>query len=157
MAKPVRIMVNGQHREAHSRPGLTLLRFLRGELGLTGTRQGCESGNCGACTVLLDGVAVQSCQLTLAAAEGAEVQTIEALRATPDGGEVAKALTRTRAAQCGYCLPGIVASAVASLRADGAQADLRAALERNICRCGTQHRILSALEAARRDAGAVDE
>jgi aerobic-type carbon monoxide dehydrogenase small subunit (CoxS/CutS family) len=99
--------------------------------------------------VLLDGAAVQACQFTVSALDGAEVETIEALREAPDGNRVVGALTRAQAAQCGYCLPGIVVSAVGALRAE---ADPRGALGRNICRCGTHHRILAGLDALSRQA-----
>lgn len=152
----LQITVNGRVHDVQPRPGQTLLSFLRTGLGLTGTKQGCESGSCGACTVVLDGVAVQSCQLSLRAAEGAEVETIEGLTETPDGAAVTQALIAAQAAQCGYCLPGIVANAVAEVRQSGPQADMRRALARNLCRCGTQHRILTALDRASKDLGQGD-
>lgn len=149
----VAITVNGEPHEAQSGHGLTLLSYLRGELGLKGARQGCDQGGCGACTVVLDGVAVQSCQLSLSAVDGGSVETIEGLRTASDGAAVVQALTEVGAAQCGYCLSGIIASAVAAMRRQERQTDLRSVLERNICRCGTQHRILRALERARYGAG----
>jgi|SRR6056297_1872487 aerobic-type carbon monoxide dehydrogenase small subunit (CoxS/CutS family) len=148
-AAPVTLTVNGQTCSALPEPGMSLLLYLRNGLGLTGAKIGCGTGNCGACTVLLDGVATQACQVTLAAAQGARVQTIEAVAADGAGARVAAALVAHGAAQCGYCLPGIVVSATAALDRDGAETDLAAALSRNLCRCGTQHRILGALEQVR--------
>ncbi|WP_224816089.1 (2Fe-2S)-binding protein [Hasllibacter sp. MH4015] len=137
--KTIRLNVNGATREATPRDGLSLLLYLRGELGLTGAKQGCGSGDCGACTVLVDGTATKSCITTLAAVEGADIQTIEALSATPRGAVLTRALIAEGAAQCGYCLPGIVAAAL------GSDAPDATTLDRNICRCGTHHRILAAL------------
>ena len=139
----VRFTVNGQACTATPRPGLTLLGQLRGPLGLTGAKLGCAAGACGACTVVMDGVAVQSCQVPLSAVEGATVQTVEGLRETPLGRRVTEELIAAGAAQCGYCLPGIVASATAAFAAG--EATPEAALERNLCRCGTHLRILTAL------------
>lgn len=94
---------------------------------------------------MLDGTAAQSCQIPLTALEGVEVQTVEAVVCDQPGTSIAAALIDAGAAQCGYCLPGIVVAATAALSRDGATTDLEAALARNLCRCGTHHRILSAL------------
>lgn len=137
-ARAIRLSVNGVAREAVPREGLSLLLYLRNQLGLSGVKQGCSGGGCGACTVLVDGTPQQSCLMPLAGAEGADVQTAEALAKTERGATVTRALSDEGAAQCGYCLPGIVAAAMGT-------GPIQEALSRNICRCGTQHRILKAL------------
>ena len=139
------LTVNGSlvHTDATSHSNL--LGFLRTELRLTGTKTGCESGNCGACTVLVDGTAMQSCQLSVAAADKSKVETIENIVQTPLGNQIATALMRHDAAQCGYCLPGIVVSAYAEILT-ATRPDPVNALQRNLCRCGTHSRILTALK-----------
>lgn len=144
-APDVAFTVNGSACSAAPRAGLSLLGHLRGPLGLIGTKTGCGTGDCGACTVVMDGVAVQSCQVPMAALEGVEVQTIETLVQHAPGKAIAGALIAAGAAQCGYCLPGIVASACAALAREGTEVDFDAALSRNLCRCGTHHRIRWAL------------
>lgn len=126
--------------KAHS----SLLGFLRNELRLTGTKQGCSMGNCGACSVLIDGVAVQSCQIGLVAAAGTQVKTVESIVQTRLGSKIANTLTHHDAAQCGYCLPGIVVAAYGGFL-DVEKPNPVDILQRNICRCGTQFRILAAL------------
>jgi nicotinate dehydrogenase subunit A len=143
------LTINGTAFEAKARPGLSLLGYVRTQLGLTGAKSGCGTGDCGACTMLVNGTAMQACQLSLSAVDGAEVRTIEAIITEEPGASVAAALIREGAAQCGYCLPGIVAAASAALARDGAHTDLSKALEGNLCRCGTHHRILSALTRVR--------
>src|SRR5262245_19747257 len=105
---PVSINVNGQARGATAEPGLILVDFLRGNLGLTGTKVGCETGQCGACTVLLDGVSVKSCAVLAAQADGHEVTTIEGL--APDGAytPLQASLWEMHAVQCGFCTPAMV-------------------------------------------------
>jgi aerobic-type carbon monoxide dehydrogenase small subunit (CoxS/CutS family) len=141
----VAFTVNGATCTAQPRPGLTLLGHLRGEMGLTGTKVGCASGACGACTVLIDGVAVQSCQVPIPSLEGSAVQTVEALVQTEQGHVIADALITAGAAQCGYCLPGIVTATCAAVAQQGADFKIDEALSRNLCRCGTHRRIVDAL------------
>ena len=142
------IEVNGVERSVEAAPETPLLYVLRNDLGLPGTRFGCGSGQCGACFVLVDGRAMASCDLPVSFASGKEVTTIEGL-----GGEhpVQKALERHQAAQCGYCMSGIVMSAVALLsqvKSPSAE-QVKQALDKNLCRCGSHNRVVKAILDAR--------
>jgi aerobic-type carbon monoxide dehydrogenase small subunit (CoxS/CutS family) len=146
----MQLLVNGETREVEVGAERTLLSVLRHEVGLTGTKYGCGEGNCGACTILLDGEATRSCITPVASAAGRNITTIEGLA---DGGElhpVQEAFVKESAFQCAYCTPGFIVSAVALLernpRPDREQ--IKAALSGHICRCGTYPRILKAVEAA---------
>ena len=127
-----------------------LLYCLRDDLKLKGTRFGCGSGHCGACTVLVDDRAVQSCDTPLWAAAGHRVTTVEGLAGDGIGALLRQAFIDEQAAQCGYCINGILMSVTALLKADArpARAAILKALERNLCRCGTQVRILRAIDRA---------
>jgi aerobic-type carbon monoxide dehydrogenase small subunit (CoxS/CutS family) len=145
------LTVNGEPVEVDRPDDTPLLTVLRDALGLVGSRFGCGQGLCGACTVLLDGEAVQSCDTPLWQAAGASVVTVEGLAA--DGpNPVQQSLIEHQAAQCGFCISGIVVRATALLdehpAADAEQ--VAAALERNLCRCGSHQRIVDAVLAARR-------
>jgi nicotinate dehydrogenase subunit A len=151
MAETLKIRVNGRDCEVEADPGTPLLYVLRNDLKLKGTRFGCGEGQCGACHVLLDGNAVTSCDTPLWSVVGHEVTTIEGI------GEsglhpVQQAFVDEQAIQCGYCIDGIIISAVALLRRekDPSDAQIAAALERNLCRCGTHVRIMRAIRAAAR-------
>lgn len=148
----VQITVNGARRRAAVAARTLLVRFLRDELGLTGTHVGCDTTQCGACTVDLDGVAVKSCTILAAQADGHEVTTIEGLCAEGEAlHPVQRAFQEEHGLQCGYCTPGMV-MAVRQLLADNpnpAEADVRRALDGNICRCtGYQNIVAAALRAA---------
>ena len=144
--KTVSLHVNGQEQTVDPKTHSSLLAYLRSELRLSGTKQGCGTGNCGACSVLVDEQAVQSCQLSVAAAAGTDVKTIDGILGTPLGNQISNTLIQYDAAQCGYCLPGIVIATYAELRhADSP--DAVKALQRNLCRCGTHTRILAAVTA----------
>jgi nicotinate dehydrogenase subunit A len=142
----VNIVVNGEGRDVDTEPDTALLYVLRNHLGLKGTRFGCGLGLCGACLVLVDGVAVYSCDTPLWSVEGKEITTVEGLREHP----VTRALVDGQAAQCGYCLPGIVVAATELLARDPSPTDagVRAALDRNLCRCGSHNRIVRAVRTA---------
>jgi len=146
-----RLTINGEARTLDLEPEMPLLWALRDELGLTGTKFGCGVAACGACTVELDGLAVRSCVLPLAAAEGKSVRTIEG---APDA--VVKAVQTAWLAhqvpQCGYCQSGMILATAALLRANAepSDADIDAAIT-NICRCGTYQRIRAAIHTAARD------
>ncbi len=129
----VTLRVNGEERGANVRPGDTLLRTLREGLGLTGTKAGCENGDCGACTVLLDGRPVKSCLVLTLSAIGREVTTIEGLRGTA----LQRAFVEENGFQCGFCTPGILMNAHALLAADPRPSPeaARLWLESNLCRC----------------------
>ncbi len=145
--------VNGTERRVPAAEGETLLTLLRDRLGLTGTKYGCGEGQCGACTILLDGRAVRSCRTLASAAVGKRVVTIEGL--SRDGGlhPVQRAFLEAEAFQCGYCTPGMILSAVALLDAHPHpdQDQIIAAMNGNLCRCGTYLRILQAIRQAARE------
>ena len=127
-----------------------LLYILRNDLGLKGTRFGCGEGNCGACTVLLDGRAIQSCITPLWSVPGHEITTIEGLGGPDSLHAIQQAFIDEQAAQCGYCINGIMMSVKALLDVHPAptEAQIAAALQRNLCRCGTHVRILRAIRRA---------
>jgi nicotinate dehydrogenase subunit A len=144
------LQVNGQTREVRCRGDAPLLYLLRNDLGLKASRFGCGLGQCGACMILLDGHPTPSCDVPAWAAQGHEVRTLEGL--SEDEGMVAlqRAFLDEQAAQCGYCTSGILVSACALLRADARpdRPTISAALERNLCRCGSHGRVLRAVARA---------
>jgi isoquinoline 1-oxidoreductase alpha subunit len=143
------IQVNGVQHDIDADPNMPLLWAIRDIVGLTGTKFGCGVGACGACTVHLDGVAVRSCQTTLADAEGHAIVTIEGL--SPDGAHpVQQAWVTHNVPQCGYCQPGQIMQAAALLKQTPKPSDQQIAgtMWGNICRCGTYLRISAAIKAA---------
>ncbi len=153
MAERFKLRVNGCEREVVAEPDAPLLYILRNDLGLKGTRFGCGAGHCGACTVLFDGNAVQSCDTPLWSAVGHEVTTIEGLGSPEYPHPLQRAFIDEQAAQCGYCINGIIMSAAALLarKAEPTRTEIAAALERNLCRCGTHVRVLRAIERAAKE------
>ena len=146
----MRLLVNGKTYEVDVDGETTLLAVLRHDLGLTGTKYGCGDGDCGACTVLVDGEAKNSCITPVDSAEGSEITTIEGLANGDELHPVQEAFIEHTAFQCAFCTPGFIMSTVALLSRNP-QADerqIRAALTGNICRCGTYVRILQAAKAA---------
>jgi nicotinate dehydrogenase subunit A len=135
--------------EVSADPETPLLYVLRNDLKLKGTRFGCGTGACGACTVIIDGKPVQSCDLPLSAAAGKVVTTIEGLAVNGDLHPLQRAFVDEQAAQCGYCMSGIVMTAKALLDVNprAGEAEIRAALKGNLCRCGTHHRMLRAIRS----------
>jgi len=149
----VRITINGELVEALVEPRKLLADFIREDAGLTGTHLGCEHGVCGACTILLDGVAVRSCLLFAPQAEGREVRTVESLAAR-DGTlhPLQRAFHETHALQCGFCTPGFLISVLSSFEQHGPPADdheIRELLSGNICRCTGYHNIVAAVRLYR--------
>ena len=146
----MQLLVNGETYEVDVDGETTLLAVLRHDLGLTGAKYGCGDGDCGACTVLIDGEAKQSCLLPLESAAGAAVTTIEGLANGDELHPVQEAFIEHTAFQCAYCTPGFIMSVVALLSRNPSPDDrqIRAALTGNICRCGTYVRILQATRAA---------
>ncbi len=146
----IRFTVNDRPISVAIRPDRNLLEVLRVELGLTGTKYGCGEGECGSCTVLLNGRATRSCQVAVGDLAGATVVTVEGLardgRLTP----VQQAFVEVGAFQCGFCTPGMVVAATALLRRSPhpADAEIRAAMDGNVCRCGGYGRILRAIRRA---------
>ena len=143
----LRLVVNGQPREVTADPETPLLYVLRNDLGLTGTKFGCGLGQCGACTVLVDGQPVRSCMLPVQAVAGQAVTTIEGLGTPERPHPLQAALIEEQAVQCGYCTPGIVmaAKAVLDRTPRPAEAQLKLALNGVLCRCGTHDRVIRAV------------
>ncbi|KAB0677737.1 (2Fe-2S)-binding protein [Aureimonas leprariae] len=146
----ITINVNGTDRAVTSDPATPLLYVLRDELGLNGAKYGCGLGQCGACTVIVDGQAVLSCSMPALLIEGRRVTTLEGLGTAERPGPVQRAFIETQAAQCGFCIPGMMMRIEALFREkpDAGDGDVRNALEYNLCRCGTHMRILRAAKRA---------
>lgn len=144
------LVINGARQTVRSGPERPLLYVLRDELDLTGAKYGCGEGQCGACTVLLDGVAVRSCLTPLSAAAGKQVTTIEGLQKGDALHPVQQAFIDADAMQCGYCTAGMIMSSVGLLKknADPSIAEVKTALQGNVCRCGTYPRIIEAVRFA---------
>jgi aerobic-type carbon monoxide dehydrogenase small subunit (CoxS/CutS family) len=144
------LLVNRTRFPISGDPNRPLLYVLREELNLTGTKYGCGEGQCGACTVLIDGVARRSCQTPVGSAAGKAITTIEGLADGEHLHPVQQAFIDCDAMQCGYCTAGMILSAVALLRKNPAPspAEIKDALNGNICRCGTYNRIVAAVERA---------
>jgi nicotinate dehydrogenase subunit A len=157
MGERVELRINGAARQVEADPATPLLALLRGPLGLVATRFGCGTGQCGACHVLVDGHAVTACDTPLWAALGREVTTVEGLGTPEAPHPLQSALVAEQALQCGYCVSGILISAAALLRRrpDPSDAEVRAALDRNLCRCGAQNRIVRAILRAAREGRAA--
>jgi nicotinate dehydrogenase subunit A len=147
-----RFLVNGHSRDVTCRPDAPVLYVLRNDLDLRGSRFGCGLGQCGACMILLDGHPTPSCDLPAWAAEGHEIVTIEGLSDDPEMQALQDAFVARQAAQCGYCMSGILVSACALLRNDTApdRGGIAEALDRNLCRCGSHGRVLDAVQDAAR-------
>ncbi len=144
------LTVNGASRRVDAPPDESLLSVLRNRLELTGTKYGCGEGQCGACTVLLDGRAARSCRTQLSEAAGKKITTIEGLAKDGRLHPVQAAFLEAEAFQCGYCTPGMIVSAVGLLERnpDPGESEITGRLAGNICRCGTYPRILAAVRQA---------
>ena len=157
---PVRLTVNGVTHELHVEPRLLLVHALRDQLGLTGTHVGCDTSNCGACTVHLDGRAVKSCTVLAVQADGGEVTTIEGIGSPDSLHPVQEAFWEHHGLQCGYCTPGMIMAGADLLKrnANPSEDDVRHALEGNLCRCTGYHNIVKAIMAAADTGrGSIDE
>jgi len=146
----VKLRVNGSVHEVDADPERSLLSVLRDELDLTGTKYGCGEGQCGACTVLVDGKPTLSCQLPVGRAEGKRITTIEGLAKDGVLHPLQQAFIDLDAMQCGYCTPGMILAGVALLakNRDPSDAQIVEALEGHLCRCGTYQRITAAVHQA---------
>jgi nicotinate dehydrogenase subunit A len=151
----VKLKVNGRDHRLDVDPKTPLIYVLRNDLGLTGTKSGCGLEQCGACKVLVDGQAVYSCSTPAGSFENRQITTIEGIGTPADLHPIQEAFVAERAAQCGYCIPGMVVAAKALLDADPnpSEAAVREALSGNLCRCGTYPQILKAVLRAAREMG----
>ncbi|WP_188410402.1 (2Fe-2S)-binding protein [Agaricicola taiwanensis] len=145
---PIVMTINGDRLELHVSPWTTLLDLLRDHLHLTGTKKGCDHGQCGACTVLIDGRRINSCLVFAVMRDGAEVTTIEGLAKDDSLHPLQEAFIERDAFQCGYCTPGQICSAAGLLAEDRAHSreEIREHMSGNICRCGAYTNIVDAIE-----------
>ena len=151
----IHLSINGESRDVDIDPSTPLIYVLRNQLGLTGAKLGCGLEQCGACAVLVDGVAQMSCVAPVGQFEGAEIVTVEGLAERGEPGLVQNAFINEGAAQCGYCTAGLVIAVEALRRRDPtpSAAEVRDALGKNLCRCGTHAAVLRAVERVLREGG----
>ena len=149
---PLAVTVNGVEYDSEVEPRTLLVDFLRDELGLTGTKIGCDTSQCGACTVQLDGRAVKSCTVLALQADGASLVTIEGLAANGGFDRLQEAFWEFHGLQCGFCTPGMIMASVDLLGGGGelTAAEIREGLDGNLCRCTGYENIVRAVEAASR-------
>jgi carbon-monoxide dehydrogenase small subunit len=147
---PLRLTVNGAERTVRVWPMARLLDVIREDLGLTGTKEGCGEGECGACSVLMNGKVVNSCLVAAVQAQGATLLTLEGLAREPELHALQEAFIRFNGAQCGFCTPGMVLASVALLQRnpDPGEAEIREGLAGNICRCTGYNKIVDAVQYA---------
>jgi aerobic carbon-monoxide dehydrogenase small subunit len=147
---PVSITVNGKVREGSLEPRLLLVHYLREQLNLTGTHVGCDTSQCGACTVLIDGESVKSCTMFAVQADGTDVLTIEGLAKDGALHPMQEGFWEEHGLQCGYCTPGMILSSVNLLRENPhpTEAEIRTGLDGNLCRCTGYQHIVNAVQAA---------
>lgn len=144
------IAINGVVRSCDAQAGSMAVHILRNDFGLVGVRLGCGEGHCGACMVLVDGVPTTTCDLPVASLEGRTVRTAEGVGSREQPHPVQTAFLQEQAGQCGFCLSGIIMTAVSLVERAKApsEQEVREALDRHLCRCGTQHRIIKAVMKA---------
>ena len=147
---PITMNVNGRQRSAMVEPRLLLVHYLRENLNLTGTHVGCDTSQCGACTVLLDGCSAKSCTVFAVQADGSEVQTIEGLADGDELHPLQNGFWEEHGLQCGYCTPGMIMSAVNLLQDNPApsEAEIREGISGNLCRCTGYQHIVNAIQHA---------
>jgi aerobic-type carbon monoxide dehydrogenase small subunit (CoxS/CutS family) len=148
----ISVTVNGERHEREVEARRLLVHFLRDELDLTGTHVGCDTGNCGACSVILDGQLVKSCMLLAVQVDGASIETVEGLAQGDELTPLQQAFSARHALQCGYCTPGMLMSATALLRSnpEPTEHEVKKAIQGNICRCTGYWNIVEAVMAASR-------
>jgi aerobic carbon-monoxide dehydrogenase small subunit len=153
--KLVRVKVNGHDREAEVEPRLLLVHLIRDVLGLTGTHVGCDTTNCGACTILLDGRPVKSCTLFAVQAEGREIQTIEGVANNGQLHPLQEGFKQEHGLQCGFCTPGMILSAYALLEKNPhpSEEEIRWGISGNLCRCTGYQNIVKAVQYAAKKMG----
>jgi carbon-monoxide dehydrogenase small subunit len=146
----INVTVNGQRYERDVEPRKLLIHFLRDDLDLTGSHIGCDTGNCGACSIMVDGVLVKSCMMLAVQVDGASVETVEGLAQDGELNALQQAFSDHHALQCGYCTPGMLMSATALLRENGSPSDdeIRRSIQGNICRCTGYVNIVEAIKSA---------
>jgi aerobic carbon-monoxide dehydrogenase small subunit len=149
----VSVTVNGETYEREVEARRLLVHFLRDDLDLTGTHVGCDTGNCGACSVILDGQLVKSCMLLAVQVDGATIETVEGLAADGQLSPLQQAFSDRHALQCGYCTPGMLMSATYLLRhnPEPTEAEIRKGIQGNICRCTGYVNIVEAIDAAAKE------
>ncbi|MFP4330885.1 MAG: (2Fe-2S)-binding protein [Alkalispirochaetaceae bacterium] len=152
--REIQFTLNGQKRSITVNPIRRLLDVLRDDLELTGTKEGCGEGECGACSVIIDGRLMNSCILAVGVVEGASVETIEGVRETPRGAQIIEEFGREGAVQCGFCIPGMVVATDYLLRRNSSpsEEDIRQGISGNLCRCTGYDRIVAAIAGASRSA-----
>ena len=148
--RSIQVTVNGVARENEVEPRLLLVHYLREVLNLTGTMVGCNTSNCGACTVLLDGESVKSCTMFAVQADGREITTVQGLQTNGDWHPMQTAFHENHALQCGYCTPGMILASVSYLKENPnpSEEEIREALEGNYCRCTGYENIVKAVQQA---------
>jgi nicotinate dehydrogenase subunit A len=153
MLESVSLTVNGAQHHVSAEPDTPLLYILRNDLKLNGAKFGCGLGQCGSCMVLIDGHNVMSCDTPLWAAKGKKITTIEGLGTLQSQHALQRAFIGEQAAQCGYCMSGVImtAAALLSKNPDPSEEQIKEALARNLCRCGTHTRMIKAVQRAARD------
>ena len=149
-SRTITVEVNGVSYEREVEARRLLIHFLRDDLDLTGSHVGCDTGNCGACTILFDGTLVKSCMLLAIQADGAKIETVEGLAQDGELTQLQQAFSDHHALQCGYCTPGMLMSATALLRSNPnpSEQEIRKAIQGNICRCTGYVNIVEAIKAA---------
>ena len=148
--KTIAVDVNGESFEREVDARRLLIHFIRDDLDLTGSHIGCDTGNCGACSVLVDGALVKSCMMLAVQADGAKIETVEGLAQDGELNALQQSFSDHHALQCGYCTPGMLMSATALLRENGSPSDeeIRRGIQGNICRCTGYVNIVEAIKAA---------
>ena len=146
----ITVTINGETYERDVDPRRLLIHFIRDDLDLTGSHVGCDTGNCGACTVILDGQAIKSCMMLAIQADGAKIETVESLSVNGELDALQQAFSDHHALQCGYCTPGMLMSAKHLLdhNSSPTEAEIRKAIQGNICRCTGYVNIVEAIKAA---------
>jgi carbon-monoxide dehydrogenase small subunit len=149
-SKTVTVEINGERYEREVEARRLLIHFIRDDLGLTGSHVGCDTGNCGACTVLVNGTVVKSCMMLAVQADGATIETVEGLAQDGELNGLQQAFSDHHGLQCGYCTPGMLMSATALLRTNASpdEQEIRKAIQGNICRCTGYVNIVEAIKAA---------
>ena len=149
-SRTITVEVNGVQYEREVEARRLLIHFIRDDLSLTGSHIGCDTGNCGACSILIDGVLVKSCMMLAVQADGAKIETVEGLASDGELNGLQQAFSDHHALQCGYCTPGMLMSATALLRENGSpsEEEIRKGIQGNICRCTGYVNIVEAIKAA---------